>query len=153
MPSVLSKLIKRTLRPPKNGSAVYLWCSRQERIFTGKSTFMASKHDNILFQLNGEVEWQDVSPGIKRQIFGYNDKLMLVKVRFEKGAIGTLHHHIHSQASYVESGKFELTIGGEKKILQTGDGYFVPPNIEHGCICLEEGILIDVFNPAREDFI
>jgi len=108
---------------------------------------------NHLFQIDSGSGWQDAGPGIRRQVFGYNDNLMLVKVRFEKGAVGTLHHHVHSQASYVESGKFELTIGEEKKILQKGDGYFVPPNLEHGCICLEEGMLIDVFNPAREDFI
>ena len=112
-----------------------------------------SKDENNFFQLEGESDWQEVAPGIQRKLFGYNENLMLVKVRFDKGAVGTLHHHIHSQASYVESGKFELTIGGEKKILGKGDGYFVPPNLEHGCVCLEEGMLIDVFNPAREDFI
>jgi hypothetical protein len=31
----------------------------------------------------------------------YNDTLMLVKVDFEKGAIGTRHHHPHLQISYV----------------------------------------------------
>ena len=110
-------------------------------------------NSNNSFQISSDLEWQDAGAGIMRQVFGYNDNLMLVKVRFEKGAVGTLHRHIHSQASYVESGKFELTIGGEKKVLQKGDGYFVPPNVEHGCVCLEEGVLIDVFNPVREDLI
>ena len=105
-----------------------------------------------IFQLNDETIWKDTAPGIQRQLFGYDDKIMMVKVKFEKGAIGTLHEHFHSQVSYVESGVFELTIGDTKKILKTGDGYFVPPHIIHGCKCLEAGILIDVFSPAREDF-
>lgn len=84
---------------------------------------------------------------------GFNSHLMLVKVKFEKGAIGTLHHHLHTQASYVESGEFELSIGSQRKILKQGDGYYVPPNEEHGCVCKEAGVLIDAFSPVREDFL
>jgi hypothetical protein len=32
-----------------------------------------------LFQINNEIPWQDLGDGIKRQIFGFDDKLMLVK--------------------------------------------------------------------------
>ena len=105
------------------------------------------------FQVSDEIQWQDAGLGIQRQVLGYNNDLMLVKVKFEKGAIGTLHQHPHTQVSYVESGMFEASIGEEKKILKKGDGYFIPPNILHGCICLEAGVLIDVFNPHREDFL
>jgi quercetin dioxygenase-like cupin family protein len=105
-----------------------------------------------IFQINEEIPWVDAAPGIKRQLFGYDDQIMMVKVKFEKDAIGTLHEHCHSQVSYVESGVFELTIGDNKKILRTGDGYYVSPHAIHGCKCIEEGILIDVFSPCREDF-
>ena len=106
-----------------------------------------------VFQVSNEIQWENAGPGIQRQVFGYDDKIMLVKVKFEKGAVGSLHQHFHSQATYVESGVFELTIGEEKKILKKGDGYYVPPNVIHGCICIEPGVLIDVFSPLREDFL
>ena len=70
-----------------------------------------------------------------------------------KGAVGTMHEHYHSQATYVASGKFELTIGEEKRILEAGDGYYVAPDVLHGCVCLEAGILIDTFSPMRADFL
>ena len=57
---------------------------------------------------------------------------------------------------YVESfttGCFEVTIGEEKKVLRAGDGYYVAPNLPHGCVCLEAGVLIDTFSPMREDFL
>ena len=79
--------------------------------------------------------------------------MMMVKVKFEKGAIGAIHQHIHTQVSYVESGVFEITIDGEKRIIKQGDGFFVAPNLWHGAIALEAGILIDVFNPQRADFL
>jgi quercetin dioxygenase-like cupin family protein len=106
-----------------------------------------------VFQVSNEIPWENAGPGIQRQVFGYDDKIMLVKVKFEKGAVGSLHQHFHSQATYVESGVFELTIGEEKKILKKGDGYYVPPNVIHGCICIEPGLLIDVFSPLRQDFL
>jgi len=34
------------------------------------------------------------------------------KIKFEKGAVGALHRHPHSQATYIESGVFDMTIDG-----------------------------------------
>ena len=105
------------------------------------------------FQFENETEWEDAAPGIKRQVYGYDDKIMLVKAKFEKNAVGALHEHHHSQVTYIDSGAFEITIGDKKKIIREGDGYYVPPHVMHGCVCLEPGMLIDVFSPLREDFL
>ena len=109
-------------------------------------------HNNN-FQFNDETEWLDLGSGIQRQMYGHDDKVMLIKVKFEKGGIGKLHSHHHSQVTYVESGVFEMTIGEEMKIIRKGDGYYVPPHIVHGIVCMEDGMLIDVFSPARENFL
>ncbi|WP_207492616.1 cupin domain-containing protein [Aridibaculum aurantiacum] len=106
-----------------------------------------------IFQVGNETAWENLSPGISRQIFGYDDKIMLVKVKFDKDAVGSLHEHHHSQVTYVEAGVFEVTIGDENKILKAGDGFYVPPHAVHGCVCLEPGMLVDVFSPHREDFL
>jgi len=106
-----------------------------------------------LFQIAADTQWQDLGNGVSRQIFGYDDQIMLVKARFEAEAVGVLHQHYHAQVTYVESGLFEMTIGEEKKMLKKGDGFYAPPHVMHGCVCLEPGILIDVFSPHREDFL
>ena len=105
------------------------------------------------FQFDNEVPWEDAGPGIQRQLYGYDDKIMLVKAKFEKGGVGALHSHYHSQVTYVDSGVFEMSIGEQKRIIRKGDGYYVPPDTMHGCVCLEPGMLIDVFSPSREDFL
>ena len=112
-----------------------------------------STEQSRIFQNQHELTWEVIDNGIERQVFGYNKELMMVKVKFEKGAVGAMHSHPHVQASYVASGSFELTIGNEKKILKEGDGYFVPPHVMHGCVCIEAGMLIDAFSPLREDFL
>ncbi len=102
---------------------------------------------------SAEIDWEKVDKGVERKILGYDDQLMMVCVRFEKDAIGTLHHHVHRQVSYVESGRFEVSIDGNKRILEQGDCFFVSPELEHGVVALEKGTLVDIFTPAREDFL
>lgn len=106
-----------------------------------------------LFQIEEEIRWQDLGNGVKRQVYGYDDKIMLVKAKFEAEAVGQLHEHHHSQVTYVDSGVFEMSVGSEKKIIRKGDGFYAPPHEIHGCVCIEPGILIDVFSPHREDFL
>ena len=105
------------------------------------------------FQIDDDIPWIDLGNGIQRKVFGYDEKVMLAKIRFDKGAVGSLHEHHHSQVTYVETGVFEMTIGSQKKIIRKGDGYYVTPHVVHGIVCLEPGMLIDVFSPCRQDFI
>lgn len=105
------------------------------------------------FILGAETAWEKAGEGVRRQIMGYDGQLMLVKVEFQKGSVGTVHEHYHSQASFVVSGKFEVEINGEKKILVAGDSFYIEPDASHGAVCLEAGTLIDTFSPMRADFL
>lgn len=100
-----------------------------------------------------ELEWEIVGEGVRRKILCYDRNLMMVKVEFETGGIGTLHHHPHIQMTHVQSGSFEVEIDGKKQILNAGDVFYVHTNLVHGVVCLEKGVLLDVFNPMREDFV
>jgi len=99
------------------------------------------------------VAWEKTEKGVERKVLGHDDQVMMVCVRFVQGAVGALHHHVHRQITYIESGSFEVAIDGKKKILQKGDCFFVSPDHVHGVVALEEGTLIDIFTPAREDFL
>ena len=112
-------------------------------------SFGASKE----FIMGEEIAWETVGDGVRRQIMGYDDRIMLVNVEFDKGGIGPMHQHHHSQVTYVISGQFDLTIGEETRRMKGGDAFYIPPNVMHGAICIEKGVLIDVFSPIREDFM
>ncbi|MEL6102217.1 MAG: cupin domain-containing protein [Pseudomonadota bacterium] len=96
---------------------------------------------------------EDLGNGIRRTLLGYDDKILMAKVRFEKGAVGDVHAHHHSQVSYVVEGTFEVEVDGRKSVLGPGGCFFVPSHAPHGAVCLEAGVLLDVFSPAREDFL
>lgn len=106
-----------------------------------------------IFLFGNDVDIEEVQEGIKRQILGYNHEIMVVKVWFEAGAEGYQHEHRHSQSTYIVSGEFDVTIDGVTQRQRGGDGYYIPPHLTHGAICVESGILIDTFSPVREDFL
>jgi len=105
------------------------------------------------FIVDADIPWQDLGGGLKRKIMSYDETMMMVKIVFEKGGIGKPHKHVHTQMSYVDSGVFEVTIADKKQILKKGDGYYIPSNVMHGAVCIEPGVLIDMFTPMREDFV
>ncbi len=112
---------------------------------------MKTRSETFLYEKG--KQWEPAGEGVTRQIMGYDGQVMLVKVKFEKGAIGTPHTHYHTQTTYVASGKFEFTVNGETKIVEAGDGIYMEPDVLHGCTCLEAGVLIDCFSPMRADFL
>lgn len=105
------------------------------------------------FILADKMEWEELGGGVSRKFLGFDNQIMMVQVKFESGALGAPHHHFHTQATYCAKGKFEFTIDGEKQIVNGGDGVYIEPNLLHSAVCLEEGILVDVFSPVREDFL
>ncbi|EGQ8283489.1 cupin [Vibrio parahaemolyticus] len=106
-----------------------------------------------MFVFNQDIPMEDLGEGISRKVLAHSDNMMSVEVHFEEGAIGAMHSHPHEQLTYVLSGEFEFTIGDEKKIVKTGDTMYKEPSIEHGCVCLKAGVLIDTFTPMRKDFV
>lgn len=96
---------------------------------------------------------QPAGEGVVRRVLAYSDQLMCVENRFEKGAVGALHSHPHTQITYVVSGCFAFTIDGETHTVRAGDTMLKTDGVIHGCTCLEEGILLDIFTPMREDFL
>jgi quercetin dioxygenase-like cupin family protein len=114
---------------------------------------MSATESTKVFIKDDDISWEVMGEGVKRKIMAWDDSLMVVRVEFEKGGVGNLHHHYHSQISHVEKGVFEVEIDSKKKLLTAGDAFYVPPNAVHGAVCLEEGVLIDVFSPMREDFV
>ena len=102
---------------------------------------------------NKEIDLEVCGEGIARKILAYSEDLMCVENHFEAGAKGAMHHHPHTQITYVVSGKFEFTIGEEVKVVETGDSMLQLSDIVHGCKCLEKGVILDIFTPMRKDFV
>lgn len=98
-------------------------------------------------------EWVAVEGPARRRILSHIPEMMVVEVEFEAGGCGPEHSHPHLQATYVRSGRFAFTIDGEPHEVAAGESLIIPSNAMHLCRCVEAGTLVDVFSPAREDFL
>lgn len=114
---------------------------------------MANTQKNQRWVLGAEVPGVKPAPGVERRTLAYCDQMMCVENRFEVGAVGAVHSHPHTQITYVAEGVFEFTIDGETKTVRKGDTMLKQDGVEHGCVCVEAGVLVDFFTPMREDFV
>lgn len=88
-----------------------------------------------------------------RTVLAHSPDLMVVRFAFRAGDRGALHSHPHVQSTYVQSGRFRFTVDGRDFEVGPGDAFVIPSGAEHGCTCLEGGVLIDGFTPRRDDFL
>lgn len=102
---------------------------------------------------NADAVVQELGGGVIRRILSNTENMMVVEINFPAGGVGAVHTHEHIQSSYVKSGVFEYTVGDEKIVVSEGDSITFTPNEAHGCVCLEAGVLVDVFSPRRDDFL
>lgn len=107
-----------------------------------------------MYTENKNIVPNDLGGGVTRKVLSYSENLMAVELHFVKGAIGAKHSHPHEQIGYIASGKLIYQEdGSEDKELQTGDTYYVSPNVVHGIQVLEDTVLLDIFTPMRKDFV
>lgn len=108
---------------------------------------------NAAWVMHEEAAPMLAAPGVCRRVLAYTDGLMCVENSFEAGAVGAVHSHPHTQLTYVAGGVFDFTIGKETRRVRVGDSLLKQNGVRHGCVCVEAGILVDIFTPMREDFL
>ena len=90
--------------------------------------------------------------GIFRRTLIYNNFLMLCQFILEKDAEIPIHSHKEHQIGYIIKGKIKFLTENGDFIAKEGDSYVFDSNEKHGASILEDTEVIDVFNPAREDY-
>jgi quercetin dioxygenase-like cupin family protein len=100
-----------------------------------------------------ETEVRHLDPLLERRVLAHTDDMMLVELSAKSGAVIKEHQHVHTQMTYILDGVFEFNINQEIRIVKKGDTLFIESNKLHSALCLEEGKLLDVFTPARKDFL
>ena len=91
--------------------------------------------------------------GTVLKVMACDDKMTMLQSTMPAGLDKPPHTHSEIQAYYIVSGKMELEVGEEKKIMEAGDTCIVPSMIPHGAKIIEETTEIEIFYPARPDLI
>ena len=83
------------------------------------------------------------------------EKMMMVLSSTLPGHTVPMHSHPQEQVGIVYSGKAKLRIGNIERIVKKRDFYLIPAGVTHGDTCIGEEpfVMLDIFCPARDDFI
>ncbi len=91
--------------------------------------------------------WEGV---IGRAVHG--EKLTLVTIELEPGAVVPEHHHVSEQAGVLVSGSLTFRIGDEERELARGATWCIPADVPHEVWAGSEGaLLVEAFAPPRAE--
>lgn len=92
-------------------------------------------------------------PGITRRILAYTENVMITEHALEKNAVLPYHKHQHEQLVYLLSGEILLEVNTENIRMLPGDSVAVPSNANHKATAIKKSIALDIFAPARMDYL
>ena len=91
--------------------------------------------------------------GVSFDVLAIGQKSMVTKMNYQFGNNVPLHSHPNEQSGYVISGKYRIKYDNICEILNVGDSYSIPANVEHSWEVIEDGEVIDFFTPPRQDYL
>jgi quercetin dioxygenase-like cupin family protein len=91
--------------------------------------------------------------GVSFDVLAVGQKSMVTRMNYRVGDKVPPHSHPNEQSGYVISGKYRIKYQDINEILNSGDSYSVPENVEHSWEVLEDGEVIDTFIPPRQDYL
>ena len=101
-----------------------------------------------------EAKSVEAIPGLIRTTLAYTPEQMVCHFSVRKGVKMQMHTHIMAQAGYVISGEMIFEREGNTSLPVTaGSAYCFRPNEPHRLVALEDTEFIEIFTPAREEYI
>lgn len=108
-----------------------------------------------LFFESDKAEVVQVNPNTTRKMVYLNDLMMtIVEIKGPMAEPDPFHSHKAEQICYIAEGRVIVTIGDQSRQLKAGDIFAVPADVPHTVQALDEKlVLVDAFNPIRQDFL
>jgi quercetin dioxygenase-like cupin family protein len=98
------------------------------------------------------IEQEQLSPRMGRKVI-HGELLTVARLELRKDAHVPEHSHHNEQLSMVEHGALRFHIEGREEVVRSGEALLIPAHAPHSVDALEDTAVVDVFAPAREDWI
>jgi quercetin dioxygenase-like cupin family protein len=99
-----------------------------------------------------EIALEKITEMISRKIIP-GDRMMLAHVYLKRGALVPMHRHESEQMTYVLQGSLRFHVGTEEITVREGEVLRIPSQTEHQAEALDDTLELDVFTPARREWI
>ena len=99
-----------------------------------------------------DIEPEQMNPLTTRQ-FVVGTNTMMARLTLKKGAVVTRHQHRHEQITNLVEGALHFQLDGGEMTVRAGEVVCIPPHAPHEVVALEDSVVLEVFNPPREDWL
>lgn len=106
-----------------------------------------------MFEKHTDDGYSSPVEGIEMKTLVYGEKSLLSRFHLKKGSKLPAHSHPHEQTGFMVLGKMTLYIDQQGFLVEPGDSWSIPGNVEHRAEVMEDSVAIEVFSPVREDYI
>jgi quercetin dioxygenase-like cupin family protein len=93
-----------------------------------------------------------MSDVISRRVFA-GEKAMVAQVYLNKDAVVPLHQHESEQITYILKGALKFELEGREVIVHAGEVLYIPSNVPHRAVAMEDTLDLDIFSPLRADWL
>jgi quercetin dioxygenase-like cupin family protein len=99
-----------------------------------------------------QITEEQLNPLVSRQVF-HTERMTVARIRLKQGAVVPDHRHPQEQVTMVVEGSLRFTMAGESRVLGPGEMLQITPDVPHSVEALADSLAVDLFSPAREDWI
>jgi unsaturated pyranuronate lyase len=99
-----------------------------------------------------QVKLEQLKRDITRQMLN-GEHTTLARICLAKGAVVPRHQHVSEQFSMMVSGALKFIFDDHEIVVHAGEILYIPPNVPHAAVALEDTEDLDFFGPRREDWI
>jgi quercetin dioxygenase-like cupin family protein len=79
--------------------------------------------------------------------------MTVAHIFLRKGAVVPRHSHPNEQVSIVRAGRLLFQFDDSERIVEAGHVMEIAPGLPHRVEALEDSVALDLFTPARQDWI
>ena len=91
--------------------------------------------------------------GVNFDVLAVGKRTMVAKMNYKDSDFVPFHTHPNEQSGYVISGRYRIRFENNDEIIEPGDSYSIPENVEHSIEIIEPGNVIDIYSPIRQDYL
>ncbi len=106
-----------------------------------------------MFGIASESGYTEILPGIRIKTLCHGEAMLMSEFLLQMGAMLLSHEHPYEQVGYLVEGNIKLTIGEVSQNIYPGCSWSIPMGISHFAEIIEDSVAIEVFSPAKEDYL
>jgi quercetin dioxygenase-like cupin family protein len=99
-----------------------------------------------------KMEAEQLGTLISRQMLS-GESATIARLLLSRGAVVPRHSHVSEQFSLILSGALKFVFDDREVVINGGEVLYIPANVPHSAVALEDTVDIDFFAPRREDWI